>query len=175
VIRVLLVVLVVVLAVWAGRAFRRLDPKARKRTAKYALYAAGGAILLLVLTRSGMHWLGVAGAAVWAALRALAPLAIRLLPFAARLGFARSRTKNEQGAASGAGFDEGNAGHASATAQNGMSRQEALDVLGVREGATRDEVISAYRHLIRKVHPDAPGGSTYLATKLNQAKDVLLA
>jgi hypothetical protein len=55
-----------------------------------------------------------------------------------------------------------------------MSRAEALEVLGLKEGATRAEMQAAYKSLIRKVHPDAPGGSTYLAAKLNQAKQTLL-
>jgi hypothetical protein len=55
-----------------------------------------------------------------------------------------------------------------------MSRAEALDVLGLREGASREEMQAAYKNLIKKVHPDSPGGSGYLATKLNQAKQTLL-
>jgi hypothetical protein len=55
-----------------------------------------------------------------------------------------------------------------------MTRAEALEVLGLGEGASREEIQSSYKHLIRKVHPDAPGGSGYLASKLNQAKQTLL-
>jgi DnaJ homolog subfamily C member 19 len=55
-----------------------------------------------------------------------------------------------------------------------MSRAEALEVLGVPEGASEQQVVKAYRLLMTRVHPDSPGGSTYLASKLNQAKDVLL-
>ena len=55
-----------------------------------------------------------------------------------------------------------------------MTRAEAFEVLGLKEGASKDEVRAAYKNLIRKVHPDAPGGSGYLASKLNQAKQVLL-
>lgn len=54
-----------------------------------------------------------------------------------------------------------------------MSRHEALAVLGLDAGATHDEIIQAHRRLIQKLHPDR-GGSTYLATTLNEAKRVLL-
>ena len=54
-----------------------------------------------------------------------------------------------------------------------MSRQEALDVLGLDNSANDDDIREAHRHLIASMHPDK-GGSTYLAAKINQAKDMLL-
>ncbi len=55
-----------------------------------------------------------------------------------------------------------------------MSRQEAYEVLGLVQGATREEICAAHRRLIQKVHPDR-GGSDYLAGKINQARDTLLS
>jgi hypothetical protein len=54
-----------------------------------------------------------------------------------------------------------------------MTRAEALKVLGLREGATEEEVRAAHRKLIMQNHPDK-GGTDYLASKVNEAKDVLL-
>ena len=54
-----------------------------------------------------------------------------------------------------------------------MSVDEAFATLGLAVGATREEVKEAHHRLMKKLHPDQ-GGSTYLASKINQAKDVLL-
>ena len=54
-----------------------------------------------------------------------------------------------------------------------MTRKEAYKVLGLEEGATKEKIKEAHKRLMNKIHPDH-GGSTYLATKLNEAKDFLL-
>jgi DnaJ-like protein len=54
-----------------------------------------------------------------------------------------------------------------------MTREEALAVLGLAEGASEEEIRAAHRRLIRRTHPDV-GGTADLAARINRAKDVLV-
>jgi DnaJ homolog subfamily C member 19 len=55
-----------------------------------------------------------------------------------------------------------------------MPPSEARALLGVRDDATLAEIREAHRRLIARVHPDT-GGSAELATRVNAARDALVA
>jgi hypothetical protein len=54
-----------------------------------------------------------------------------------------------------------------------MTEEEAYEVLGLEKGASREDVVRSHRSLMKKLHPDH-GGTTALAARVNEAKDVLM-
>ena len=75
----------------------------------------------------------------------------------------REHAQNDAASRSGAGPARGSK----------MTEEEAYQILGIQAGADAQEIGRAHRSLMKKLHPDQ-GGSTYLAARINEAKDVLL-
>lgn len=117
---------------------------------------------LAILAATGrMHWIAALGAALLPFLKRAFSL-IRYLPvFRGLFGAYQQYGGKGSGGAGGTG------------SEGDMSLEKAREILDLKPGASRDEIIAAHRRLMQKVHPDR-GGSNYLAQQLNEAKRVLL-
>ena len=84
------------------------------------------------------------------------------------------RTHPDWRSAGGSGERTGSTGERAAErGDRTLTIDEAYEILGLKPGASAAEIKSAHHRLMGGVHPDR-GGSTYLAAKLNQARDLLL-
>jgi hypothetical protein len=139
------------------RAFERASVKSIKALFVW-IAALGGLTLALLLLLTGR------GGIALGALTMFGPLIYRQwqASHGRKIGGGRSAGSSSSGRSSSPGPSRG-----------AMSRQEAFEVLGLHPGATDTEVKEAHIRLMRGAHPDA-GGSDWLASRVNQARDILL-
>ncbi|VFM95230.1 MAG: DnaJ domain-containing protein [Candidatus Kentron sp. G] len=94
-----------------------------------------------------------------------------LAGFIPGLGGRQGQTSNSEGYERHAGRTHQRYGKRSDTGD--MTIADAYKILGLSPDSSRKDIIATHRKLIQKVHPDR-GGSTFLATQINQAKDLLM-
>jgi DnaJ homolog subfamily C member 19 len=140
------------------RAFERASIGSIKALAAWVA-ALGGLTLALLLILSGR------GGAAIGALVMFGPLIWQKIQAARIQAYAR---QPPPGGAAGTGPSWG-----APPAGGPMTRQEAYQVLGLRAGATEADIRDAHHRLMRRAHPDV-GGSEWIATRINQARDILL-
>lgn len=159
--RVALLVALLAAVYFGGRWYKQL-PSERKKRARHGAWLGLAGLALLGLVATGrVHWL----AFLLAPLAWVAKGAFRLLPQLPMLHRLWQQLRGARTAETGAG--------GSVASSDRMTPERACSILEVSVDAGREEILDAHRRLIRKVHPDT-GGSTYLASQINQARDVLL-
>jgi len=138
------------------RAFERASVTTIKSLVAW-IAALGGISLALLLILSGR------GGVALGALTLFGPLIYQRWR-AYRMGQGNSQQQ----------YQSGGAGQLPPRRRAGaMTPEEAYQVLGLQPGATEAEIRAAHHRLMRTAHPDS-GGSDWLATRINLARDVLL-
>lgn|SRR5690554_6235587 len=153
----LALLLFVVLKKWGA-----LDPQKKKDATWKIFLGVAGALLLFMILTGRAHVLTAAFAALIPIARRL-PAMLRYIPMVRRvLGDQKESPGGEQRQSA-----------QSPTVNGQLSVSEACEILGVAPDCSREEVITAHRRLMQKIHPDR-GGNDYLAAKVNEAKAVML-
>ncbi len=161
-IRILLLLLPVLLVYFTIRRLQKSPSLQLGSRIKIIIWILLIGLLIALLATGKLNWLfAMLGVAI-AFLARLIPSMLHYAPQLHRLWqlFTGGRQTNQQPTGR-------------ANRPTGMTKGEALEVLGLKSGATREEVVEAHRKLISKLHPDK-GGSDYLAAQINLAKKVLL-
>ena len=150
-IRLLLVIAVLFLLYLALRWFARAKMEDAKRAVTIAIISIIVAVLIFLTITGRLHWL-------IAAIGAAVPIVMRLWRAWRAYRWLRGNKKSPQ------------SNRPNPTA---MALNEAYQILGLKPGASKEEIIKAHRQRIRDAHPDR-GGSDQQAQQLNAAKELLL-
>lgn len=148
--------------------WHKISKASGEQRKKLILWSVLGGVgtMLLILTVTGHLNIITAMIAGAVALLPRATQLLKYLPFISRLYQQRQQgnQKNQQQSQQQTPPSRG---------KTAMSKNEAIEVLGLTPEFTKEDVIHAHRRMMQKVHPDR-GGSDYLAAQINAAKDALL-
>jgi len=149
---IILCVLLISSLLW----LKRQQPNQRPRTLLKILFIIA-TVLIVILTISGrLHWLGAALLAVLIFVKKYSFILLRVFPFLRQLLDKKHKSTSQHVPTHGS-----------------LSRQEALEILGLTDDASQEEILTAHKRLMQKFHPDH-GGSNFLASQINQARDALI-
>jgi hypothetical protein len=159
-IRLLLPLLLLVIAIVLARRYIAAATPEQKKSRKVTTVLLVLFLVLLVLTlEHRMHWLAMLVPPAILALRKMLSVVSQFFKPEIHTGNSRQQKSGHE--------------EHSARSAGKMTGEEALEVLGLSQPYTREDVIDAHRKLMQKLHPDR-GGNDYLAATVNEAKDVLL-
>lgn len=162
--RLIILIAIACIALILWHKIKKADGEQRKKLVFWSIIGGvGGTLALLAVTGH----LNVITAMIAGAV-AMLP---RLMQFAKYIPFInRLYQQNKQGQ----GQNQYQAQSPPPGGAQKVTKEEAIEILGLKSGYSREDVVQAHRRMMQKVHPDR-GGSDYLAAQINKAKDTLLS
>jgi len=160
--RLLIPVIVLIAIILFVKAYNSGSPQRRKKLVFGFLFSVLFAGVLFLTLTGRLHYVAAVVTGLIPFARRIYPL-LRYVPVLRRFVSERRKGKQDK--------DESGDELKKATI---TTRDDALKVLGLAEGASKQEIVDAHRKLMQKCHPDR-GGNDFLAAQLNQAKDILLS
>ena len=151
-----------ILAYLALRWFLNTAPEKLAYYIRVVFFVAIALLVLYFIATGRLNWVFAMLGIFIAFIVRLLPLLLRFAPDLQRLWlFFRRNKQNQSG---GADYADKN---------RKMTVAEAYEILGLKPGAAKQDIIQAHRKLIQRNHPDH-GGTDYLAAKINLAKNILI-
>ncbi len=164
--RIIILVAVITIGLLLWYKIKSAKPEDRKKMTINAVIGVIVGTLLLAAATGKLHVLAALIGSAVAFIPKVAGAAMRYLPFLTRL---YTSTKQQQQGQPGPQKNQQTASRS----PGGMTRDEALKILGLKPDASKEEILAAHKRMMQKMHPDR-GGSDHLASQINQAKDTLL-
>ena len=156
------VILLIIAVFFAIRWLQRTPPDVVARHIRMMAVILLATALIFLAVTGRLNWIIAVAGILFAFLLRMLPMLVRLAPWLHKLWFLFK------------GVRQNTSHHTQSNTQSmTMSIEEAYNILGLSSGATKQQIILAHRKLIQKIHPDR-GGNTYLASKINLAKQILL-
>lgn len=163
-IRIVLVFVLMAIVFYGMKALQKTPSEKIAHFLKVIIYIIAASGLLFLGATGRLNWLFAAVGILLAFAGRILPLLLRYAPYLHRLWQEFMNAKPQS-----SGWQGGQRSGKTGT----MTKAEAFEVLGLKPGASVQDITDAHRKLMQKMHPDR-GGSDYLAAKINLAKKILL-
>lgn len=170
-VRIYLLLFFIVAGYALVRKFLSMPPAARKQYIKSACITFTIIALFVMGAMGHLNWLFALIGVILAFLLRSMPMLLRYAPELHRLW--RTFRGQPEFAAEAESVRSENTSNYRGAKYSGMTPVEAYKILGLAPEATKQDVVQAHKKLMQKMHPDR-GGSDYLASQINLAKDLLL-